>query len=60
LSKPIDLGLIDGAVNGIGWLARWISGGLRRVQTGYVRTYAITFLLGVVLVIIVLLMNSGS
>jgi NADH-quinone oxidoreductase subunit L len=60
LSKPIDLGLIDGAVNGIGWLARWISGGLRRVQTGYVRTYAITFLFGVVLVIIVLLMNSGS
>jgi NADH-quinone oxidoreductase subunit L len=56
LSKPIDLGIIDGLVNGIGTLARWLAGRLRRVQTGYVRTYAITFLLGVVLVIVVLLL----
>jgi len=56
LSKPVDLGLIDGAVNGVGSLARWISGRLRQVQTGYVRTYAVTILLGVVVVIIVLLL----
>jgi NADH:ubiquinone oxidoreductase subunit 5 (subunit L)/multisubunit Na+/H+ antiporter MnhA subunit len=56
LSQPVDLGLIDGAVNGVGSLARYISGRLRRVQTGYVRTYAITILLGVVVVIIVLLL----
>ena len=56
LSQPVDLGLIDGAVNGVGALARWISGRLRRVQTGYVRTYAITILFGVVVVIIVLLL----
>ncbi|MBL8131608.1 MAG: hypothetical protein JNL42_07095 [Anaerolineae bacterium] len=56
LSKPVDMGIIDGAVNGLGALVRWISGGMRQVQTGYVRTYAITFLLGVVLVIIVLLL----
>ncbi len=56
LAKPIDLGIIDGAVNGIGRLTRWISGGLRTVQTGYVRTYAITLLLGVVVVIIVILL----
>ncbi len=56
LSQPIDLGIIDGAVNGFGWVARWISSRLRRVQTGYVRTYAITILLGVVVVIIVLLL----
>ena len=56
LSQPVDLGIIDGVVNGVGWLARWISGRLRRVQTGYVRTYAITILLGVVVVIIVLLL----
>jgi NADH-quinone oxidoreductase subunit L len=56
LSQPVDLGLIDGAVNGVGALTRLISGRLRRVQTGYVRTYAITILFGVVVVIIVLLL----
>lgn len=56
LSQPVDLGLIDGAVNGVGRLVNWFSGRLRRVQTGYVRTYAITLLLGVVFVIIVLLL----
>ncbi len=62
LSQPVDLGLIDGVVNGVGWVARWISGGLRKIQTGYVRTYAVTLLLGVVVVIIVLLLPllSGS
>jgi NADH-quinone oxidoreductase subunit L len=56
LSKPVDLGIIDGAVNGVGKLAQWISGRMRLVQTGYVRTYAVTFMLGVVLVIVVLLL----
>ena len=56
LSNPVDLGIIDGVVNGAGWAANRISGGMRRIQTGYVRTYAITFLFGVVLVIIVLLL----
>ncbi len=56
LARPIDLGLIDGAVNGLGRLTQAISAGLRRVQSGYVRVYALSLLLGVVLVIIVLLL----
>lgn len=56
LSQPFDLGIIDGAVNGVGRVVRWFSGRLRVVQTGYVRTYAIVFLLGVVLVIVVMLL----
>jgi NADH:ubiquinone oxidoreductase subunit 5 (subunit L)/multisubunit Na+/H+ antiporter MnhA subunit len=56
LSQPVDLGIIDGAVNGIGRLTRWFSGGLRQIQTGYVRTYALTLLIGVVLVILVILL----
>jgi len=43
-------------VNGVGRLVSWVSGRLRRVQTGYVRTYAITLLLGVVFVIVLLLL----
>jgi NADH-quinone oxidoreductase subunit L len=56
LSNPVDLGIIDGVVNGIGRLTRWVSGSVRGIQTGYVRTYAITLLLGVVIVIVVLLL----
>ncbi|MDX1994240.1 MAG: proton-conducting transporter membrane subunit [bacterium] len=56
LSRPFDLGIIDGAVNGVGWLVRQASGGLRRIQTGYVRTYAVMLLLGVVAVIVIMLL----
>ncbi|MBC7810743.1 MAG: hypothetical protein H7175_06325 [Burkholderiales bacterium] len=56
LANPFDLGLIDGIVNGIGRLAQWISARGSRVQTGYVRTYAISVLLGVVVVILLLLL----
>ena len=55
LSKPIDLGIIDGAVNGFGTLARRASGLLRNVQTGYVRTYAFALFLGVLLVLVLML-----
>jgi NADH-quinone oxidoreductase subunit L len=63
LSRPVDVGLIDGTVNGVGRLAQWFSSRLRRTQTGYVRTYAVTLLLGVVFVIIALLLpllQNGS
>ncbi|GAB4519627.1 MAG: hypothetical protein OHK0046_28780 [Anaerolineae bacterium] len=56
LSRPFDLGIIDGAVNGVAWLVRLFSGNLRQVQTGYVRTYAIGLLLGVVFVIVIMLL----
>jgi NADH:ubiquinone oxidoreductase subunit 5 (subunit L)/multisubunit Na+/H+ antiporter MnhA subunit len=56
LSRPVDLGIIDGIVNGLGRLAQAIAASLGGVQTGYVRVYAISLLLGVVLVIILLLL----
>jgi len=51
LWKAIDKGLIDGIVNGIAGLVGVFSKGTRRLQTGYVRNYALAMLLGVVLVI---------
>jgi NADH-quinone oxidoreductase subunit L len=51
LWRGVDAGLIDGAVNGIGQTIRAGSGGLRRVQTGSVRTYAASLFLGVVLIL---------
>jgi NADH-quinone oxidoreductase subunit L len=56
LGRSFDLGIIDGAVNGIGWVTRQISGRMRHLQTGYVRTYAVALLLGVVAVIIIMLL----
>ncbi len=58
LAKPVDLGIIDGLVNDVGLVVKWISGRVRLVQTGYVRTYAVSFLLGVVLVIVILILPA--
>ena len=51
LWKFVDAFMIDGAVNGIGRLVRGSAGGLRHMQSGYVRTYAGWILLGGVLMI---------
>ena len=49
LAGPVDLGVIDRAVNGIGALAVGGARGLRRLQTGYVRQYAAIILVGTIL-----------
>jgi NADH-quinone oxidoreductase subunit L len=51
LWKGVDAGLIDGTVNGVGALVRAGSGGLRRAQTGSIRTYAAGLILGVTLIL---------
>ena len=49
LERPgVDHGVIDGAVNGVGRAFRGAGGGLRKVQTGLVRNYALAIVLGVV------------
>jgi NADH-quinone oxidoreductase subunit L len=52
LSNDIDAKGIDGAVNGIGKVTREAGGGLRRIQTGLVRNYALGVVLGVVLLLV--------
>jgi NADH-quinone oxidoreductase subunit L len=52
LWKVMDASIIDGAVNGVGTLVRESAAGLRRMQTGYVRTYAGWILLGGVAVVL--------
>jgi len=55
LSNPIDVGIIDGTVNGVGKVVKFFSGRARGIQTGYVRTYAVALLFGVVAVIVLML-----
>ncbi len=46
LWRGFDAGIIDGIVNGAGTLARWIGGGLRHMQSGYIRRYAAWVVIG--------------
>ena len=51
LWKRIDVRGIDGAVNGVGEVVRELGGRLRRLQSGSVRGYSASLLLGVVLIL---------
>jgi NADH-quinone oxidoreductase subunit L len=51
LWKGVDVRVIDGAVNGVGDIVGGGSEVLRRIQTGSVRVYAVSVLLGVVLIV---------
>jgi NADH-quinone oxidoreductase subunit L len=59
LSDGVDAKGIDGAVNGIATLVR--SGGtqLRRLQTGYVRNYALGLTAGIVLLLAYVIIQLG-
>jgi NADH-quinone oxidoreductase subunit L len=51
LWKVVDVRIIDGAVNGVAETVTGSSDLIRRVQTGSVRTYAASLLLGVVVIL---------
>jgi len=44
--RVFDVGLIDGIVNGAAALTGWFAGVFRRIQTGYIRLYALIMLVG--------------
>ena len=51
LAYRVDLGIIDGFVNGVGRAVVAWAAGFRRLQTGYVVNYALTMLMGAVLLV---------
>ncbi|MGD8237555.1 MAG: NADH-quinone oxidoreductase subunit L [Armatimonadota bacterium] len=53
--RGMDVAVIDGAVNGVARLVGWASGLLRRLQTGYVRSYALATAIGVVAMLLYML-----
>jgi NADH-quinone oxidoreductase subunit L len=53
----VDQTVIDGIVNGLGALVRSIAAGWRRFQNGYVRSYALSIVFGVVLAITYLVLR---
>jgi NADH-quinone oxidoreductase subunit L len=50
---------IDGAVNGFAWLVRSAGHRLRRLQTGYVRNYALGLVGGLMLILAYVLMRAS-
>jgi NADH-quinone oxidoreductase subunit L len=59
LNRAFDVGIIDGAVNGVATLVRESGGRLRRVQTGLVRNYALAVVVGAVAIIVFLAVRAG-
>ena len=51
LWRRFDERVIDGSVNGVGAMVRRWSTVLRRVQTGYVMNYVLSFIVGVVVIL---------
>lgn len=51
LSIQVDLGVIDAAANGLANVTKRLASQMGRLQTGYVRNYALSVFLGVVLII---------
>ena len=59
LAEVVDRKVIDGAVNGVGVAVKEAGGGLRRVQTGVLRNYALAIVTGVVLLLAYMITRIG-
>jgi len=57
LSVQVDLGVIDAIANGLGALTQRLAGAARRLQTGYVRNYALAVFLGMVIILSYLILR---
>ncbi len=51
-SVKVDNNVIDGTVNGMGSLTIWLSGQLRKMQTGNVGFYVLAMVVGIILMLI--------
>ncbi|MBV8951068.1 MAG: NADH-quinone oxidoreductase subunit L, partial [Actinobacteria bacterium] len=59
LARGLDGGIIDGAVNGLGKLFREGGQGLRRVQSGLVRSYALGVAVGAAALLLFVLVRAA-
>ena len=51
LWKGVDVGVIDGIVNGVARIVGWGSSTVRYMQSGYVQSYAISVVFGTVVLL---------
>ena len=51
LSEPVDMGIINAIADGLANMTKRFSENLARLQNGFVRSYALSVLLGVVAIL---------
>lgn len=51
IKRWIDDHIVDGAVNGVGFLTRWTSSVMRKIQTGFIQNYIFILVMGFLLAI---------
>jgi len=51
LARPVDLGIIDGIGNGLASVSQRLAGFVRRIQNGFVRSYAMWVFAGLVVIL---------
>jgi NADH-quinone oxidoreductase subunit L len=51
LSQPVDLGVIDGAANGLATVSRRLAQAWSRLENGFVRSYALAIAIGLALIL---------
>ncbi|HKJ05550.1 MAG TPA: NADH-quinone oxidoreductase subunit L, partial [Geopsychrobacteraceae bacterium] len=51
LWKGFDICVVDGVVNGCGWVVKGLSSGLRYTQSGFLHSYAMAMVVGVVVIV---------
>jgi len=59
LDRVLDRRVIDGAVDGVGWLVKQGAGGLRHLQDGLVRRYALGIAFGTAALLLYLVIWVG-
>jgi NADH-quinone oxidoreductase subunit L len=57
LARYFDQGFIDGIVNGVGKANLWLASVWRKLQNGYVRSYALVFLTGVAAIVLFIVLR---
>jgi NADH-quinone oxidoreductase subunit L len=57
-ANVVDQRVIDGAANGLGRAFAGLAGAGRKLQTGFVRTYALAFLVGAATLLVLLVARS--
>ncbi len=57
--RAFEDGFIDAAVNGAGEVVQAAGGALRRLQTGYVKSYAVSMLVGALAILLYLTVRGG-
>ncbi|GIV52151.1 MAG: NADH-quinone oxidoreductase subunit L [Candidatus Kapaibacterium sp.] len=60
LWRITDVGIVDGAVNGIARVVGYIGERVRRLQTGYAQSYAVLMMAGILVVVWYLASHTGG